>query len=101
MTLPRFGFVKANWHADIVSRALDGFCEIIPGSQVDVFDVPGALSCHSFVAIWPPQGVTPLSLGRRWSLTAVSIAMTLLRKRLLTALCARVWKRVCQFCQFL
>ena len=38
----RYAFVKANWHADIVQRALDGFLEIIPSEQVDVFDVPGA-----------------------------------------------------------
>ncbi len=38
----RFAFVKAAWHADIVDRALDGFTEIIPADQVDVFDVPGA-----------------------------------------------------------
>ena len=38
----RFAFVKAAWHADIVDRALDGFTEIIPAAQVDVFDVPGA-----------------------------------------------------------
>lgn len=42
MTLTRFAFVKANWHADIVDRALDGFLTLIPTSQVDVFDVPGA-----------------------------------------------------------
>jgi len=42
MTPTRYAFVKANWHADIVDRALDGFCEIIPAAQVDVFDVPGA-----------------------------------------------------------
>lgn len=42
MTLPRYAFVKANWHADIVNRALDGFAEIIPPQQIDVFDVPGA-----------------------------------------------------------
>jgi 6,7-dimethyl-8-ribityllumazine synthase len=38
----RFAFVKAQWHADIVDRALDGFTEIIRPEQVDVFDVPGA-----------------------------------------------------------
>ncbi len=38
----RYAFVKANWHADIVDRALDGFLELIPAGQVDVFDVPGA-----------------------------------------------------------
>lgn len=42
MTHTRYAFVKANWHADIVSRSLDGFCELIPPAQVDVFDVPGA-----------------------------------------------------------
>lgn len=42
MTPTRYAFVKSNWHAEIVSRALDGFHELIPASQVDVFDVPGA-----------------------------------------------------------
>ena len=42
MTHTRFAFVKAGWHADIVDRALEGFCEIVPAAQVDVFDVPGA-----------------------------------------------------------
>ena len=42
MTLTRYAFVKANWHSDIVDQALVGFCELIPESQVDVFDVPGA-----------------------------------------------------------
>jgi 6,7-dimethyl-8-ribityllumazine synthase len=38
----RYAFIKAHWHADIVNRALDGFCELIPAADVDVFDVPGA-----------------------------------------------------------
>ncbi|WP_274627209.1 6,7-dimethyl-8-ribityllumazine synthase [Arvimicrobium flavum] len=42
MTQTRYAFVKANWHADIVDRALEGFCQVIPASEVDVFDVPGA-----------------------------------------------------------
>jgi len=42
MTLTRYAFIKANWHADIVTRALEGFVTLIPSSQVDVFDVPGA-----------------------------------------------------------
>lgn len=42
MTHARYAFIKANWHADIVDRALDGFAEIIPMDQIDVFDVPGA-----------------------------------------------------------
>lgn len=39
---PRFAFVKAQWHADIVDRSLDGFAQIIPKEQIDTFDVPGA-----------------------------------------------------------
>ncbi len=42
MTHTRFAFIKAAWHADIVDRAYEGFCEVIPEAQVDVFDVPGA-----------------------------------------------------------
>lgn len=42
MTHTRYAFIKANWHADIVERALDGFCQLIPREKVDVFDVPGA-----------------------------------------------------------
>ena len=42
MTLPQFAFIKANWHAAIVDRALDGFLSEIPTEQVAVYDVPGA-----------------------------------------------------------
>ena len=42
MTLARFAFVKAGWHASIVDRALEGFLTLIPAECVDVFDVPGA-----------------------------------------------------------
>jgi len=42
MTHTRYAFIKANWHSDIVTRALDGFCKLIPADQVDVYDVPGA-----------------------------------------------------------
>ncbi len=42
MTPTRYAFVKAQWHADIVDRALDGFHELVPADAVDVFDVPGA-----------------------------------------------------------
>jgi 6,7-dimethyl-8-ribityllumazine synthase len=42
MAHTRYAFVKANWHAEIVSKALDGFLQLIPVQQVDVFDVPGA-----------------------------------------------------------
>lgn len=42
MTPARYAFVKANWHSDIVTSALEGFLEHIPEDRVDVFDVPGA-----------------------------------------------------------
>jgi 6,7-dimethyl-8-ribityllumazine synthase len=42
MTHARYAFIKANWHKDIVDRALDGFTQLIPRASVDVFDVPGA-----------------------------------------------------------
>ena len=42
MTHTRFAFVKARWHVGIVDRAFDGFTELIPSTQVDVYDVPGA-----------------------------------------------------------
>ena len=42
MTVTRYAFIKANWHSHIVDKALEGFCELIPASQIDVFDVPGA-----------------------------------------------------------
>lgn len=45
---PRIAFIRANWHADIVSRGLEGFTAELSllGSgnapSVDVHDVPGA-----------------------------------------------------------
>lgn len=42
MTHTRYAFIKANWHADIVDKALEGFLQRIPEKQVDVYDVPGA-----------------------------------------------------------
>lgn len=42
MTHTRYAFIKANWHADIVDQALEGFTQIIPATDVDVIDVPGA-----------------------------------------------------------
>ena len=42
MTHTRYAFIKAQWHADIVDRALDGFLDLISGDLVDVIDVPGA-----------------------------------------------------------
>jgi 6,7-dimethyl-8-ribityllumazine synthase len=48
MTLARYAFVKAKWHADIVDRALDGFLELVPVEHVEVFDVPGAFEMPLF-----------------------------------------------------
>ena len=42
MTNTRFAFVKANWHSEIVNKSLEGFLELIPRENVDIFDVPGA-----------------------------------------------------------
>lgn len=42
MSKPRYAFIKANWHSEIVDQALAGFLKKIPLEQVDVFDVPGA-----------------------------------------------------------
>ncbi|WP_265500391.1 6,7-dimethyl-8-ribityllumazine synthase [Paracoccus beibuensis] len=43
---PRIAFIKARWHADVVDRAHDGFlaeaAHLIPGAQVEGWDVPGA-----------------------------------------------------------
>jgi 6,7-dimethyl-8-ribityllumazine synthase len=38
----RYAFIKANWHADIVDQALEGFRRGIGDAAIDVFDVPGA-----------------------------------------------------------
>lgn len=42
MTHARYAFIAARWHSEIVDRALDGFCQLIPRAQVDLFEVPGA-----------------------------------------------------------
>ncbi len=52
----RFAFIKAQWHADIVDRALNGFCELIPAAQVDVFDVPGAFEMPLMAQALAGQG---------------------------------------------
>lgn len=52
----RFAFIKAQWHADIVDRALDGFCEVISPAQVDVFDVPGAFEMPLMAQALAGQG---------------------------------------------
>ncbi|HXH33584.1 MAG TPA: 6,7-dimethyl-8-ribityllumazine synthase [Plantibacter sp.] len=46
MQTTRIAFLKAQWHADIVDRALDGFRAEVErsgsGWEITVFDVPGA-----------------------------------------------------------
>jgi 6,7-dimethyl-8-ribityllumazine synthase len=42
MTTPRYAFIKANWHNDIVNRALEGFRKELGTAEIEVFDVPGA-----------------------------------------------------------
>ena len=42
MPAKRYAFIKANWHADIVSQALEGFRRDIGDAEVAVYDVPGA-----------------------------------------------------------
>ncbi len=42
MPSKRYAFIKANWHADIVNQALEGFRNNIGDAEVDVYDVPGA-----------------------------------------------------------
>lgn len=42
MTQTRYAFIKAGWHSDIVDQALEGFQQIIPAENIDVFEVPGA-----------------------------------------------------------
>ncbi|QKV19038.1 6,7-dimethyl-8-ribityllumazine synthase [Oricola thermophila] len=43
---PKFAFIKAGWHAEIVDKALVGFnarlAELRCDAEVSVFDVPGA-----------------------------------------------------------
>lgn len=43
MTKPvNIAFIKAQWHAQIVDRSLEGFSQEVGDAQVDVYDVPGA-----------------------------------------------------------
>jgi len=102
VTHTTYAFIKANWHADIVDRALEGFCSVIPAGQVDVFDVPGAFEMpllayelavterysaiaaaafvvdggiyrHDFVADAVVQGLMRVSLDTRVPVLSVSL----------------------------
>lgn len=43
---PHIAFIKAQWHADIVDRAHEGFvaaaADLLPGADIETFNVPGA-----------------------------------------------------------
>lgn len=39
---PRYAFIKAQWHAGIVDKALEGFTSEIDSGNVEVYEVPGA-----------------------------------------------------------
>ncbi len=102
MTHTTYAFIKANWHADIVGRALEGFCSVIPADRVDVFDAPGAFEMpllahelaltgryaaiaaaafvvdggiyrHEFVADAVVQGLMRVSLDTRVPVLSVSL----------------------------
>jgi 6,7-dimethyl-8-ribityllumazine synthase len=64
VTHTTYAFIKANWHADIVDRALEGFCSVIPADQVDVFDVSGAFEM--------PLLAYELALTKRYSAIAAA-----------------------------
>ncbi len=102
MTHTTYAFIKANWHADIVERALEGFCSVIPADRVDVFEAPGAFEMpllayelaltsryaaitaaafvvdggiyrHEFVADAVVQGLMRVSLDTRVPVLSVSL----------------------------
>ena len=102
MTHTKYAFIKASWHSDIVDKALEGFCSIIPPDQVDVFDVPGAFEMplvaddlastnkysaitaaafvvdggiyrHEFVAESVVQGLMKVSLDKKVPILSISL----------------------------
>ena len=102
MRQTRYAFIKANWHTEIVNKALEGFCTIISSQQVDVFDVPGAfemplvaddLACtnkytvivaaafvvdggiyrHDFVASSVVEGLMRVGLDRKIPILSISL----------------------------
>ena len=68
MTPTRYAFIKAAWHNQIVDRALDGFCEVIDPTQVDVFDVPGAFEM-------PLLALDLANTGRYTAVTAAALVV--------------------------
>ena len=68
MTPTRYAFIKAAWHNQVVDRALDGFCEVIDPTQVDVFDVPGAFEM-------PLLALDLANTGRYAAVTAAALVV--------------------------
>ena len=82
MTHTRYAFVKAAWHADIVDRSFDGFCDVIPAGQIDVITVPGAFEMPLMAATWQRPANTALSFVRHLLSTEESTATILWPQRL-------------------
>ena len=59
-TNPRIAFIKARWHDDIVDRAYDGFlaeaAHLLPGAEIEAFDVPGAFEMPLLAKILAQTG---------------------------------------------
>ena len=68
MNNPRFAFVKAGWHCEVVDRALDGFRQVIDPNHCDVFDVPGAFEL-------PLQAQTLARSGRYQAVVAAAFVV--------------------------
>jgi len=81
MTPTRYAFIKANRHADIVNRALEGFCELITAEQIDVFEFLASSRCRYWPAVWLPLAAMLRSPLRPLWWTAGSIATSSWRKR--------------------
>ncbi|WP_417807048.1 6,7-dimethyl-8-ribityllumazine synthase [Thioclava sp.] len=69
---PKFAFIKAGWHGDIVDQSLVGFNETLAATalsaEVDVFDVPGAFEM-------PLLAQTPARSGRYDAIIAAALVV--------------------------
>ena len=85
MTQARYAFIKANWHSDIVNRALDGFCEILLARDLAAtgryaavaaaaFVVDGGIYRHEFVAQAVVDGL--MRAGMDTGVPVLSVSLT-------------------------